>query len=240
MQSADAPTPRLTTSAQAELRAAAAKTAGVLWEPQIRYAAATTNPENGIASHPRAMARLRGHAHAIASATADPASERRNHVTARDGPAGSRPARPGRPGRPASTPDLIATLAGRLTARDRWLLRMLHEHRVLTSAQITQLAFGTTRGATARLLILHRYRAVDRFRPLARRGSAPWHFVLGEAGAWVLAAEDGVSLTQLGYRRDRTLDIAVSPQLAHAIGTNGCFTALAASARAGHGRLACW
>jgi len=158
-------------------------------------------------------------------------------MTARDGPAGGRPARPGRP---ACTPDLIATLAGRLTARDRWLLRMLHEHRVLTSAQITQLAFGTTRGATARLLILHRYRAVDRFRPLARRGSAPWHFVLGEAGARVLAAEDGVSLTQLGYRRDRALDIAVSPQLAHTTGANGFFTALAASARAGHGRLACW
>ena len=42
-----------------------------------------------------------------------------------------------RPGRPA--------LAGRLTARDRWLLRMLHEHRVLTTSQIIQLAFGTTR-----------------------------------------------------------------------------------------------
>ena len=158
-------------------------------------------------------------------------------MTARDGPADSRPARPGRP---ASTPDLMATLAGRLTARDRWLLRMLHEHRVLTSAQITQLAFGTTRAATARLLILHRYRAVDRFRPLARRGSAPWHFVLGEAGARVLAAEDGVTLTQLGYRRDRALDIAVSPQLAHTTGANGFFTALAAAARAGHGQLACW
>ena len=44
---------------------------------------------------------------------------------------------------------------------------MLHEHRVLTTTQITQLAFGTTRAATARLLTLYQLRAVDRFRPLA-------------------------------------------------------------------------
>ncbi len=44
---------------------------------------------------------------------------------------------------------------------------MLHEHRVLTTDQITQLAFGTTRAATARLAVLYQYRAVDRFRPLA-------------------------------------------------------------------------
>jgi hypothetical protein len=56
--------------AQAELRAAAAKTAGVLWEARIRYAAATTDPEASGAAQARAVARLRGHAHAIASATA--------------------------------------------------------------------------------------------------------------------------------------------------------------------------
>ena len=76
-----------------------------------------------------------------------------------------RPDRAG--GRLTRSPGLLAALAARLTARDRWLLRMLHEHRVLTTTHITQLAFGTTRAATARLLALYQLRAIDRFRPLA-------------------------------------------------------------------------
>ena len=100
---------------------------------------------------------------------------------------------PGRPranGRLARSPALAAALAARLTARDRWLLRMIYEHRVLTTGQVTQLAFGTTRAATARMTTLYQYRAVDRFRPLAATGSSPLHFVLDEAGAILLAAEE--------------------------------------------------
>jgi Replication-relaxation len=144
-------------------------------------------------------------------------------------------------GRLARSPGLLAALAGRLTARDRWLLRMLHEHRVLTTTQITQLAFGTTRAATARLLTLYQLRAVDRFRPLTASGSAPLHFVLDEAGAYLLAAEDGIAVGQLGYRRDRALAIALSGQLAHTAGTNSVFCALAAQGRrAGNAALTCW
>ena len=141
-------------------------------------------------------------------------------------------------GRLARSPGLLAALAARLTTRDRWLLRMLHEHRVLTTTQITQLAFGTTRAATARLLTLYQLRAVDRFRPLAATGSAPLHFVLDEAGACLLAAEDGITPAQLGYRRDRALAIALSAQLAHTTGTNSVFCALAAQGRARRGRRA--
>jgi hypothetical protein len=50
---------------------------------------------------------------------------------------------PGRPrsgGRLARSPALAAELAARLTARDRWLLRMICEHRVLTTSQVTDLA----------------------------------------------------------------------------------------------------
>ena len=95
-------------------------------------------------------------------------------------------ARPGRTragGRLARSPQLAAELAARLTARDRWLLRMICEHRVLTTGQVTQLAFGTGRAATARMTTLYQYRAVDRFRPLAATGSSPLHFILDEAGA---------------------------------------------------------
>jgi hypothetical protein len=154
-------------------------------------------------------------------------------------------ARPGRPranGRLARSPQLAAALAARLTARDRWLLRMLHEHRVLTTGQITQLAFGTTRAATARMATIYQYRAVDRFRPLAPAGSSPLHFILDEAGAMLLAAEDGTTPAGLGYRRDRSMAIALSPRLAHDTGANGIFTALAAAARASSGQAAleCW
>ena len=118
---------------------------------------------------------------------------------------------------------------------------MLHEHRVLTTTHITQLAFGTPRAATARLLALYQLRAIDRFRPLAASGSAPLHFVLDEAGAYLLAAEDGITPGQLGYRRDRALAIALSVQLAHATGTNSVFCALAAQGRrAGNAALTCW
>jgi hypothetical protein len=154
-------------------------------------------------------------------------------------------ARPGRPrsgGRLARSPQLAAELAARLTARDRWLLRMLCEHRVLTTAQVTQLAFGTTRAAAARMTTLYACRAVDRFRPLAPAGSSPLHFVLDEAGAMLLAEEDGITASELGYRRDRSTSVALSPRLAHDTGANGIFTALAAAARASSGRqvLECW
>ena len=180
-------------------------------------------------------------------------SDPRLHIPAARLPATIRPVTPGDPpmppdpalttglrspvrpaltsGRLARSPGLLAALAARLTARDRWLLRMLHEHRVLTTTQITQLAFGTTRAATARLLTLYQLRAVDRFRPLTASGSAPLHFVLDEAGAYLLAAEDGITPGQLGYRRDRALAIALSVQLAHAAGTNSVFCALAAQGR---------
>jgi hypothetical protein len=146
----------------------------------------------------------------------------------------------GRAGRLARTPALAAELAARITPRDRWLLRMICEHRVLTTTQVTQLAFGTPRAATARLLTLTRLRATDRFRPLTPTGSAPWHHVLDDAGAAILAAEDGITPAQLGYRRDRALAIALSPHLAHATGASDVFCALAAAARAGHGTLGCW
>ena len=148
------------------------------------------------------------------------------------------PGRPRSAGRLARSPALTAALAARLTARDRWLLRMIYEHRVLTTGQITQLAFGTTRAATARMTTLYQYRAVDRFRPLAAAGSSPLHFVLDEAGAMLLAAEDGITLADLGYRRDRAMGIALSPRLSHDVGANGVFTALAAAARASGGQQA--
>jgi hypothetical protein len=134
--------------------------------------------------------------------------------------------------RPRVTPELIAVLATRLRPRDTWLLELLHEHRVLTTHQIHQLAFSSISAATHRMLTLWRLRAVERFRPAVAAGSAPLHYVLGPAGAAILAERRHLSTAQFGYRLDRALALAASDKLAHLVGSNGIFTALAAHARA--------
>lgn len=127
---------------------------------------------------------------------------------------------------------MIAALSRRLTSRDRRVLDLLYEHRVLTTGQITQVAFGTDRYTRRRLATLYAYRAVDRFRPFhPRGGSAPWHYVLDDAGALIVAQARGTTVQELPFRRDRAMDIALSPSLAHTVAVNGFFTALAAAAR---------
>jgi len=142
--------------------------------------------------------------------------------------AGTQPAPPRTP----ASADL-ALLAGRLTDRDRRLCQLLREHRVLTTSQLRDLAFGSLNVAQHRLVTLARLGVLERFRPVWPHGggSAPWHYLLGPAGAAVLAAEHATTPAQLGYRRDRTLAIAHSQRLRHQVGVNGFFTALAARAR---------
>jgi hypothetical protein len=134
-------------------------------------------------------------------------------------------------GRSAAT--RLATLAGRVTDRDRTLCRLLHEHRVLTSGQLTDLAFPSRNAAEHRLAVLHQLGVVDRFRPRHSPGSAPYHYVLGPLGAALLAAEADQDPAELGYRRDRALALAHSQRLSHLLGVNSFFSSLARAAR-GH------
>ena len=138
---------------------------------------------------------------------------------------------PQRPARASSAADQLAALARRLTDRDRRLCRLLWEHRVLTTDQLTSLCFPSRHAATHRLLLLERLDVVDRFRPFRATGSAPFHYVLGSVGAHVLAAEQGKTPAELGYSRSQTLALAHSQRLAHTVGVNGFFAALAATAR---------
>jgi hypothetical protein len=135
--------------------------------------------------------------------------------------------------RPYVTGDLLTALATRLTPRDHDILALVHEHRVLTSAQIGEVFFDGQRAANARLTILYQYRALDRARPAAPglSGSCPYHYILGEAGALVLAADRGITRAELGYRRERAAAALLSRKLAHTTGVNGFFTALHARAR---------
>jgi hypothetical protein len=107
----------------------------------------------------------------------------------------------------------------------------VHEHRVLTTPQITALAFPSARSAQQRLRELYAWRVTDRFQPHITLGTAALHHILGPAGATVLAAEDGIDVKDLGYRQDRAMAIAYSLRLAHTVAVNGFFTALAARAR---------
>jgi hypothetical protein len=137
------------------------------------------------------------------------------------------------PSRRGSVAEQLAVLAGRLTDRDRAIVRLVGEHRVFTTYQLAEVYFHSVDRAEHRLRELTQAHVLARFRPHTRHGegSAPYHYVLGPLGAAVLAAEQGGEARRLGYRLDKALAIAHSQRLAHLVGVNGFFTALAASAR---------
>ncbi|MGH9090292.1 MAG: replication-relaxation family protein [Acidimicrobiales bacterium] len=128
-----------------------------------------------------------------------------------------------------------------LTERDRFVVNLLGEHQVLTTGQVTQLAFPRLDVAQRRLLRLVRLGVLDRFRPYAAVGSRPWHYTVGPVGASLAAAQRGADPPSPAALRRRTTRLAESPRLAHLVGCNGWFCALAAYARAGEGRqVAAW
>ncbi|NQE91713.1 replication-relaxation family protein [Nocardia terpenica] len=132
-----------------------------------------------------------------------------------------------------------AALATVLTGRDRWLLWMLYEHRVLTTTQIAALAFTADRRASRRLQTLHQTGVIDRFRPRRLVGTAPWHWILAPAGAAVLAGEHGLDIRELRWRHDRALALAHSLRLRHDVAVNDWFTDLATTSPT-QGVLTAW
>ena len=131
----------------------------------------------------------------------------------------------------ASSAEHHARITARLTARDRWVARLLAEHRVLSSPQITQAAFGSRSAANQRLQRLYTWRICDRFQPYIGRGRAPMCYVLDTTGAHLLAHADGLNPAELKFRPDRSIGIAHSLRLAHLLGVNEFFTSLIAAAR---------
>jgi len=125
---------------------------------------------------------------------------------------------------------LLAVL-GRITDRDRRLCRLLKDHRVLTTAQVADIGFTGERRTRLRLSELHALDVVDRFRPRTGGNPAPFHWVLGPLGAALVAAEAGVDVSELDWRRGLVYDLAASQRLTHLVGLNGFFTALLRSAR---------
>jgi Replication-relaxation len=136
----------------------------------------------------------------------------------------------------------LLDVAVHLTARDRRLVRAIADHRVLTTAQLAALGFGSAITARHRLAALADLGVVRRFRPHREVGSAPWHYLLGPVGAALLGAEDRDQRKWLAaIRSDRQLALERSQRLDHMIGVNWFFTALVASARqAGDAELRLW
>jgi hypothetical protein len=149
----------------------------------------------------------------------------------------------GRSKPPASRPSRDQ-LAGRLSDRDRKVCQLLLEHLVLTTDLLAQLLAVAPRTLQQRLAELTALQVVDRFRlhPPVGAGSAPYHYLLGEAGARVLAAQDATTTDGLGWRREQVLSLAqANGQLTQLLGVNRLLASLthAAHTRAGS-RLVCW
>lgn len=140
--------------------------------------------------------------------------------------------------------DSVLRVQSQITDRDCVLLDWLAEHGVLTSVQIAQALFPSLDYAQERLRTLVGLRVLERFRPnRAGGGSFPYHYVLAQLGLEVIAAQRGERLER-GYRdraRRRRWQLTNRANLAHLVGVNGFFTALAGHARTRPGcELARW
>ncbi len=131
------------------------------------------------------------------------------------------------------TPDTtLPYLLFRTTPRDRWLLAMIAEHRVLTAEHITALAYGTLRSANRRLAALTRLKLVERFRRNPdRHGTEPYHYILGPTGALLVAAAHDLTPKQFGYDRAKLHRQAYRADLPHTLGCNTLLINLAAEHR---------
>jgi hypothetical protein len=118
-----------------------------------------------------------------------------------------------------------------LTGRDHQILGLLADQRVMTTHHLLDLAYSSHRKTLKRMHLLRQLGLVDAFRPPHHPGSAPYHWVLAEAGAHLVAARRGLTPAQLAWRRDRIAVLAHSDQLAHTTGIHSVFTALARQAR---------
>jgi hypothetical protein len=126
---------------------------------------------------------------------------------------------------------LASAIARRVTERDRAICNTLYEHRVLTAQQLYELYFDSLDRARDRLAQLHQLQIVERFRPYRQYGSHPFHYLLDDAGALLLASERAVEPAELDYSRAKNLRLASSQQLRHQVEANGIVTRVAQSLR---------
>jgi Replication-relaxation len=136
----------------------------------------------------------------------------------------------------------VLRIASHLTERDRHIALECYEHRVLTTSQIKRLYFSGTRSATARLDMLYSLRVLDRFRPSVLRGegTAPYHWVIDEGGALLVADQRGIDRVELGWQHSAAVGVANSQKLAHHVEANEFFVRVAVDANDAGAALSEW
>lgn len=136
----------------------------------------------------------------------------------------------------------VLRLASHVTERDRQIAIDCFEHRVLTTSQIQRLHFPGMRGASSRLNVLYSLRVLDRFRPSLPRGegTAPYHWILDEAGALLVADHRSIDRAKLGWQHSVAAGVANSEKLAHHVEANEFFIRLAVDANPAGGMLSEW
>jgi hypothetical protein len=146
-----------------------------------------------------------------------------------------------RPGKITATH--LTSLGSRLTDRDRQIALDCYDHRVLTTEQLMRLHFSGLRTTTLRLGTLYQLRVLDRFRPPRLRpwtGTNPYHWILDEAGAHVVAAQRDMERRRLRWQHSDAVDVAQSSKLRHHIEINEFFSLLSLEAQLRHGALHEW
>jgi len=126
----------------------------------------------------------------------------------------------------------ILRVQSAVTGRDLVLLGWLADHGVLTTEQIAAALFPSVNFTQRRLRALLGLRVVDRFRPQRPDGGSwPYHWLLAQLGAEVIAAQRGEPVPRRDMTRQRRWQLTNRANLPHLLGVNGFFTRLAAHAR---------
>ena len=125
----------------------------------------------------------------------------------------------------------IQRVSSSVTERDQLICLDLHEHRVLTTDQLYELHFSSIQRARARLSQLNELGVIWRIRPRTHLGSLPWHYILDEMGAMIVAEYLGIDQRELGYRNDRKRTLIDGQRLRHTREANGFFTRMIYAAR---------
>ena len=125
----------------------------------------------------------------------------------------------------------IQKVSSSVTERDQLICLDLHEHRVLTTDQLYELHFESIQRARARLSRLYELGVIWRTRPRIHLGSLPWHYILDEIGAMIVAENLGIDQREVGYRSDQKRTLIDNQRLRHTRAANSFFTRMIFAAR---------
>jgi hypothetical protein len=142
---------------------------------------------------------------------------------------------------PLSPAPSLASISPRLEPRDYVLAHLLHQHRTLTTDQVTAMLFTSPRTCRNRLNVLRRLGWIDWFQPIRPGARLPVHWIAGPLSArYVALATGGRPPTAKALRETQDRIVAATSHLAHTVGTNQFFVDLIAASRTGGGRLTRW